>query len=64
MNFEKLEGPLPNSQKRWALEWTLQINFKVTTYFTCSFHLSSLSFNSTIPPKKTCNKVLIWVSIV
>jgi hypothetical protein len=48
------------AKKYRGWKWTFKINFKATTYVTCIFHSSHLSFNSTLHCKKTCNSMLIW----
>jgi hypothetical protein len=49
------------AKKDRGVKCTFKINFKATIYFTRPFHLNHLSFNSTFPPNKTCNWMLIWV---
>jgi hypothetical protein len=48
------------SKKDEERKWNFEINFKVVTYVTNIFNFSSLSFNSTLTPKKISNWVSIW----
>ena len=41
------------AKKDGGWKWTFNTNFKVAIYLTYFFHFIFLSFNSTLPPKKT-----------